>query len=336
MALLRIPRATLMPVLLLIFAVWAMSTSVILIKLSELSAEDLSFWRLLLAALLLAPLALRAASRHRGVFHAVTLRHCLIPGVLLGIHLITWVMGARMTPAANATLMVNVSPLVMPLLLFALARERVTPRECLATGIALCGLVILAVADYRGGEDHWIGDLICFGSMLLLAVYLALGRGNALRFPDPWLYTVPVYAVGAVACLLWLLAGGNLPAWPRGHEWWIVTGMTVLPTMLGHGLVLLVLRRLRGQLVAVVNMGQFFFAGTMAFLLFHEVPSKAFWGTSLFVLAGGALIVARGPRRDPSGDPPVQTGADDRKSLTAAEPAPTTPPDPPACTKSRT
>lgn len=304
-----IPRATLGPVLLLVFAVWAMSTSVILIRLSELSAEDLSFWRLLLAALVLAPLAIRAASRHRGVFHAITLRHCILPGVLLGLHLITWVMGARQTPAANATLMVNVSPLVMPFLLYALARERVTRREAAATGVALCGLVILGVADYRGGEGHWVGDLICFGAMLLLATYLALSRGNALRFPDPWLYTVPVYAVGAVVCLLWLLATGNLPAWPQGREWGIVAGMTLLPTVLGHGLVLLVLRRLRGQLVAVVNMGQFFFAGAMAFLLFSEVPTSAFWATSLFVLAGGAMIVARAPGAARRAAAPVQPGA---------------------------
>lgn len=289
----RIPRSTLVPVLLLVLAVWAMSTSVILIKLSDLGAADLSFWRLLFATLLLAPLALRAASRHRDVFHAATLRHCLIPGILLGLHFITWVTGARMTPAANATLMVNVSPLVMPLLLILFAKERVTGREWVATGIALAGLAILAIADYQGGEDHWIGDLVCAGSMLLLAAYLALGRANGMRFPDPWLYTVPVYAVGAVVCLLWLLASGRGPALPTGREWWIVAGMTLLPTVLGHGLVLLVLRRLRGQLVAVLNMGQFIFSGIMAFLLLHEVPTRAFWPTSILVVLAGVLMVVR-------------------------------------------
>ena len=80
----------------------------------------------------------------------------------LRLHFITWIAGARMTPAANSTLIVNIVPVVMPLLLWLFAREKLTPRETWATGIATVGLAVLFAADFRISREHFRGDTICF------------------------------------------------------------------------------------------------------------------------------------------------------------------------------
>jgi drug/metabolite transporter (DMT)-like permease len=42
---------------------------------------------------------------------------------------------------------------------------------------------------------------MCLVSMLLFALYLALGRRNR-DFPSVWLYVIPVYGQAAAVCLL--------------------------------------------------------------------------------------------------------------------------------------
>ena len=112
-------------------------------------------------------------------------------------------------------------------------------------------------------------------------------------FPDPWLYIVPMYAVAAVCTLFWRVASsGSLPEIPVAREWLWILALIFIPTILGHGLAMYSLKYLRGQTMTILNLGQFVFAGSMAYLVFRERPLASFAVTSLCVL-GGALLVVR-------------------------------------------
>jgi len=282
-------------ILLLILGVFACSTAVIMIRASGTHWAELSSYRLLVAAIALAPIYFRDLRRHRAAYAAGHLRGAILPGLLLGLHFFTWVVGARLTQAANASLIVNMVPIVMPFLLLAMTRERLTGGELCGTALAIGGTALLTASDARLSGQFMQGDLICFGSMVLYAAYLAFGRKNR-HYPTVWLYLVPVYLVGGVFCLLVSLCLTNpVHAYPP-KELLLVLGLGIVPTVIGHSIINYTMRHLRGQVVAIANLGQFIFAGAMDWALNGKVPSWALYVAAAAVVSGALLAIFRAPR----------------------------------------
>ncbi|MEN0112064.1 MAG: DMT family transporter, partial [Planctomycetota bacterium] len=254
------------PIVSLLIGVLACSTAVIWIKLSSVDSITLVALRLAIAGAVLLPWAIADWRRRRGEMSWTHLRDAALPGVVFAAHLITWNWGIRQTFAANGTLIVNLNPIVTPVLLMLLAGERVTTREVKATLLAVAGLVILFVNDYRLSGDSFRGDLICFGSMLLMSVYLTLAK-RFRHHPTTLLYVTPLYLSAAVvaACATpWAAANGPLD-WRYEVIWVLV--LAFIPTLLGHSMLNQAMRRLRGQVVSLVNMTQFVFAAVLAWLV---------------------------------------------------------------------
>lgn len=273
----------------LFLGVFACATAVILIKRSALDPALLSSLRLLLASALLAPLFLRARARHRERWQLGEARRSVLPALALAAHFISWVIGARATLAANASLIVNMVPLVMPIFLRFLG-ERIRWEELLGTLLGFSGVLVLSAADFSGAGGHLRGDSICFGSMLFFALYLTLGRHNR-DLPSIWLYVVPLYAIAGSVCLLVTLLDSGAAAFRALslREASLVLALAVVPTIVGHSLLNVSLRRLSGATVSVCNLAQFLFAGALAWVLFGEFPKPAFWPASLLILLGAAV-----------------------------------------------
>ncbi len=301
--------------LMLVLGVWACSTSVLFIKSSASDAIWLSAYRTLLAGLFLSPFFITACRKH-GREHAVlALRRGLLPAAFLALHFISWMYGARMTASAHATLIVNMTPVSMPLALYLAVRERLNKAEVAGTLLALVGVLLLSIGDFRFRSEYAIGDIVCFLSMLLYTGYLALGRKNR-DAPSVWLYVVPTYSVcGLICAVVGFAAWGVSPhfnpvaAFQSPSEWILVLGMVLVPTVAGHSLVNQALRTLRGQTVVVVNLGQFIFAGAMAWPLLHDYPEPAFYPAAILVIIGALIVVFKAPRdHRPAGKAAQESG----------------------------
>ncbi len=287
--------------LLLTFGVFCCSTAVIFIKAGNVDTVLLAVLRLLVAAVFLLPLFIRDLRQRPAVTLGNCLRRALIPGILLSVHFISWIAASRMTSAANATLIVNLVPLALPVMLFVLLRERLTSREVAGTIFGLVGMLLLSASDFQLNREHFLGDMLCLASMLFLSLYLAWAR----RHQGPhglWLYVVPLYAVASLVSLILLLLtvafGLSDPfrAYTL-HDWLMVLGLGLVPTVLGHSILNISMKRIRGQVVSIVNMGQFVFATTMAFFLLGETPQWTFWPASMLIVLGALTAVAPRPIR---------------------------------------
>jgi drug/metabolite transporter (DMT)-like permease len=161
-----------------------------------------------------------------------------------------------------------------------------TRNEIVATAIALGAVAVVTVSDLNLSSTYFVGDLLAFGSMLFYALYMALGRRNR-HHPTVWLYLVPLYAVAAVTSLIVAVFFVNPFAQTyTARELLLILGLGIIPTVIGHSLVNVAMKHFRGQIVSIINMGQFVFAGLMAFLLWGEVPEATFF------LAAAMLAVA--------------------------------------------
>ena len=195
-----------------------------------------------------------------------------------------------MTAVAQATLIVNLVPIALPFFLFWLVRERINAAELAGTALAVVGLATLSVKDVLQGGGSLAGDSVCLLSMLLFALYLALGRRNR-DFPSIWLYVIPVYAQASLVCLIVALPRIHTFAFASAQEWALMVGLAAIPTVCGHSLLNAAMRRIRGQIVSLCNVSQFVFAGILGFLLFGEVPKFLFYAASAIVVAGVAIVV---------------------------------------------
>ncbi|MDA0813481.1 MAG: DMT family transporter [Verrucomicrobia bacterium] len=279
-------------------AVLALSTSVLMLRESRLAPGTLSCWRLLFAAIILSPWFVRGWIRHRGVdFRPAMLRHSVVPGLLLALHFTTWVIGARATEVANASLIVNMVPAVLPLLLWFLIREKIRRHEIVGTGIAFAGVLVLSGADLTVSAATARGDLICFGSMLLLAAYLAFGRRNGRALPDVWLYVVPLYFIASAGSLGLAWSTGQKIELPVGRELVLVTALAIGPTILGHALINYTLRHLPGQRVAVASQCQFVAAGMLELGINGVLPTWGFYIAAPLVLIGAWVVITAKDRQ---------------------------------------
>ncbi len=276
----------------LIVGIFACATSVIMIKASESHPVMVAAYRLLMASIILTPVFIFHLRQERTEYRLEHLKRSFIPAVLLALHFISWALGARLTFAANATLIVNMVPLVMPFILIVMLRERIQRREIAGTIIALAGVSIIGISDYTLDPALLFGDFVCFVSMVLFALYLALGRANR-DFRIVWLYLVPLYWIAGILCFAVAIAMG-LPLGVNSlKEFALLLGIAVIPTIVGHSILNYSVKHFRGQVVSVVNLSQFIFAGALAYFIFAEIPGTAFYLTALLVVAGAWIVLRR-------------------------------------------
>lgn len=283
---------------LLFLGVFACSTAVIQIKASHTHPVIIAAVRLLLAVVLLSPFFVHDLKVHRDGFTSAHLRRTWLPSFVLAAHFISWTYGARMTLAAQASLIVNLAPIAIPFFLHSLVGERINRREIIGTAVAVGGVLLLTAHDALTATGDVWGNATCFVSMLLFAWYLALGRKNR-DFPSLWLYVVPVYLQAGLICLLVALPWLGTFELSSSREWSLLICLAIVPTIIGHSLLNLSMRHLRGQIVSLCNVGQFIFATAMAYVIFHEHPAPLFYGASVIVVAGIALVVFSAPTAPP-------------------------------------
>ena len=258
---------------------------------------------------MLAPLFVVPICAAGGRFTDAHLSGTALPGVLLGGHFITWIIGRRMTLTGNANLIVNLVPVAMPFLLYFLAREKLNPRELAGTLLAVAGVAVLAGGDYRLAGKEFAGDLMCFASMVFLAAYLALGRRDG-DFPTIWLYIVPLYFFGGVFCLAAAAAMRYPLAVSSLNDWTLVAGLVLIPTVLGHTIYNMAMKWFRGQIVSITGLTQFIFGAALGRLFFGEVPAWNFYAAAGLVVIGALVSLRATPPaiRRLEASAPIHTG----------------------------
>jgi drug/metabolite transporter (DMT)-like permease len=275
---------------LMIFGVICGSTAVIMIKASTEHPFLVASYRLFIAAAVLFPFFWRDLRSFSGNYGWRQLGWSAIPGVLLAIHFMSWVVGARLTAVASASLIINLTPVAMPFFVFFLFQERINRKEVLGTLFTLSGLGVLGWSSLRVSQSNFVGDLICLGSMLAFAAYLALGRHNGQRL-SLWLYMVPLYTIAGVICLVLALPFIN-PIKPyAAREVLLFIGLGLIPTVFGHTILNYSLKFFRGQVVSVSNLSQPVFAGVLGFLIFGEVPQPVFFLAAILILVGILIVL---------------------------------------------
>ncbi len=238
-------------------------------------------WRLVLASLVLVPLALV-----RGTLPTVRradLVWGIASGAALALHFVLWITSLSHTSVASSVLFVSTHPIFVAVGGALFLGERVGARAALGIGIAIAGGALVGSSDVSLGA--WVGNLLALGGGLFAAIYFLIGRRlqQRLSLVD---YTAITYGTAAVLALVacWALRVRLVGFPPLTYVW--LGLLAVGPQLLGHSTFNWALRHLPAAKVSVLILGEPVGAAILAYLVFGE--------TLTWLRALGAAVILVG------------------------------------------
>jgi len=289
------------PLLVLGIGILAVSTASIFIRYAHQFAPSLviAAWRLSLASLVLAPIAV---TRHRAELSSLRRRElglALLSGLFLAIHFATWISSLAYTTVASSVVLVSTVPLWVALLSPITIKEPLTRPVLIGMILALLGGAIVGMSDSCSWEagrlacpslsefiqgKAFLGDLLALVGAITAAGYLLIGRSLRARV-SLISYVFVVYGMAAIALVVIMLAAGDRPFGypPVTYLWFLL--LALIPQLIGHSTYNWALGYLSAAYVSIALLGEPIGSTILAYFLLAETPT-------LFKIIGAVLILA--------------------------------------------
>lgn len=270
---------------LLALAVACVSSGALFVRLAGAAPFAIAFYRVALAAALVAPFGARSLISQARRASRRDLLLTLAAGLALAVHFATWIASLGYTSVAASVLLVNTTPLFSALGAVLHLRESPPRGLRVALPLALVGALVIAWGDgLAGGSRPLIGDALALCGALTMAIHHVLGRGLRTTFALS-AYVLAVWSSAAVGLAALALATATpLRGFSMG-TWGAFAALALIPTIAGHGLVNLSLRALNAPTVGLFLLGEPIGATLLVWLVTGERPGAA-------TLAGGGLVLA--------------------------------------------
>ena len=286
----------------IVFGILAVSTASVFIRYAQEEASSLviATYRIGIASVILAPLAL---FRYRNTIKNLTRKELglgLLSGLFLALHFATWITSLEYTSVASSVVLVSTTPLWVALLSPITIREPISRKIVVGLVVATFGGTIVGISDscslsgltiscpplseFIQGEAFF-GDLLALAGALMGAGYLLIGRklrSNLSLIP----YISLVYGFAAVILLgLSLGSGQQLAGYsPQFYVWVISLG--VVPQLLGHSTFNWALGYLPAVFVSITLLGEPIGSSILALVLLNEAPTLLMVFGAILILVG--------------------------------------------------
>ena len=269
--------------LIVLLGVMGVSLSPIFVRFSSAPSMVLVLYRVTFAALLLTPYVFW---RHRDEIRNLKKKElllCLLAGIFLGLHFVSYFESLRRTAIAPAAVLVNTEAIFVTLGTVLFMKAKLSKAAWLAVLMTFVGSVIVAMADAVGGGSM-LGNLLALAGAIFGAVYTMLGTVCRKGGISTMVYSWFLYGSAAVTVLLFVLISGTAPLGYEPVNFLTTLGMAVCCTIGGHSIYSWGLKFLPASFVASAKMMEPVFASVWGLFLFSEKPG-------LLVILGGAVVI---------------------------------------------
>ena len=280
----------------LVLGAVAVGCAPVLVRLSEVGPLATAFWRLALA---LAPLFIlsvaagrafggRAARKPRTAADVLLVS---APGLFLGAELAVWHVSLHMTSVANATLLVNMTPIFTALFGWVALGRPVSRTFGAGLALAVLGVVALTGGAAGGGSGSLAGDAVALlGAMIYAGYFLLLGRARKSFAAT----TVMLWSTASAALLTLPFALAEFSLAPSTLLGWaLLVALAWVAHAGGQGLVTFAIAWLPPTFSSLTMLVQPVVAAGLAWALLGETLS-ALQAAGAAVVIAGILVARRG------------------------------------------
>jgi drug/metabolite transporter (DMT)-like permease len=229
--------------------------------------------------------------RRYGPLPKSAVRLSVLAGVFFAFDLLSWHHAVDAVGAGLATVLGNLQVLVVPLVAWAVVRERPPRAALMALPVVLGGAIL--ISGVIGGDAYGANPPlgVALGTVTAFAYsgYLLIIRrgGRDIRRPAGPV-AISTFATMLVAILFGTVSGelDPIPHFPS-HFWLILVGIT--SQSIGYLIISISLPRLPASLVSIILMVQPVATVVLAFFLLGEDPSYGQLAGVVLIMAGVAF-----------------------------------------------
>lgn len=276
-----------------LFAIMAVSTAAILIRLSDSHPLTIAFWRLFLSTVMLAPFALPSLKNDLGRMARSTVLYLIAVGFVLALHFALWIWSFQYTGVASSVVLVTTHPVFVAFISYVIFKERLGKLAMAGVVLSLTGSAIIMTWGFRSDPKLLVGNLLALGGALMAGIYILAGSGFRKRL-SLTTYALIVYGSSTLFLMVGaLLAGAELLV-GEPVEYLLFLGLALGPMLLGHTIYNWALKYVSPTFVSVSLLGEPIGSTILAFLLLGEDPSTGALVGGPLVLAGILILALKG------------------------------------------
>jgi drug/metabolite transporter (DMT)-like permease len=277
----------------LVFGACVIGFSGILVRLTETGPVAAGFWRLAFALPALAIITRRSngpLGRPSGI--------ALVTGLMFALDLGFWHEGIKYTSVANATVLSNMTPVVVTAFAWIFLKQRPRALFLLAVAVALAGVWMMAVGRSVGGHllNQPLGDFFSISTALWYALYfLAMSEGRKREGASRLMFWSGMLGAPLLLSASLILREQITPLSAAGWAACVALGLV---HVVGQGSIAWGLGRLPTSRASVVVLVQPVVAGWLGWVLFSEALGPLQAAGAAVALSG--VVLAQWASRAPA------------------------------------
>ncbi len=271
----------------------ATSQSANIIRLGDAHPVAITAWRLLFAALMLAPIAGRSLAEVR----RLTGREWVLLGVAgaaLATHFFAWIGAVQLTTVANASMAFSINPVITATAGYLIFGEKVTKNLTLSIIFGVAGVTVICWSDLSFEPGHLLGDAAAVLCSVLFTVYFLLGKTLRRKLPTS-VYVTVLYTIAAAISFA-TMSMMDIPTLGYSDQTWVCfLLMALIPTMIGHTSMNNAVRYISAGRISAATLTEPLLAGLVAYYAWDEAIT--IWTGLGYILISISVLVLLSERK---------------------------------------
>lgn len=302
------------PVLATLAGILLVSTASIFIRFAQAEASSIviAAARLVVASLVLVPLALLRHQDTYRVLSRVDWGKGILSGMFLALHFATWITSLEYTSVASSVVLVTTTPLWVALLSPLVLKEHIRKGVLIGLAIAILGGVIVGLGNACSfesgalvcqaqslGRREMLGNVLALFGAWMAAGYMLMGRQLRKKL-ETVPYTALVYGVSSLILLIVVIVQREPVFSYSGQTYIWLLALGIFPQLLGHSLFNWSLKYISAAYVSVTLLGEPIGTTVLALIFLKETPTLLEAVGAVLILFG-IVVASLGRKRRLSG-----------------------------------
>ena len=215
-----------------IVAVTAWGVGPIFNKAVSVGTPSIVFYRMLLGV----PMMVAMAYLTGGGLTRDLMRRTALPGVLFAFSFLSGFASLRMTSIANATLITTLQPVLILFVAPKMFGEKIRLKQLGLSTVSMAGVLIVVLAAASTSGAHISGDLLAVLNVVIWTGYFVLAKKRRVDGMHSWSFLAAIFIWSSLVILPYGLIVSNDLGKVTQFDWVMLVGMSVIPGIVGHGL----------------------------------------------------------------------------------------------------